>query len=71
MRTVSISGTQVRDEYLTNGRTLPEWFTRPEVAQIMADTYPPRHRQGVCIWFTGLSGAGKSTTVGVLTVLMM
>ena len=40
-RTASISGTQVRDEYLTNGKALPEWFTRPEVADIMADTYPP------------------------------
>ena len=70
-RTASISGTQVRDEYLTNGKALPEWFTRPEVADIMADTYPPRHRQGVCIWFTGLSGAGKSTTAELLTVLMM
>ena len=70
-RTASISGTQVRDEYLTNGKVLPEWFTRPEVAEIMADTYPPRHRQGVCIWFTGLSGAGKTTTADVLTVLLM
>ena len=70
-RTASISGTQVREEYLTNGKALPEWFTRPEVAQIMAETYPPRHRQGVCIWFTGLSGAGKSTTADVLTTLIM
>ena len=70
-KTVSISGTQVREEYLGNGKALPEWFTRREVADIMADTYPPRHRQGVCIWFTGLSGAGKSTTAEVLTVLVM
>ena len=70
-RTASISGTQVRDEYLTDGKALPEWFTRPEVAEIMADTYPPRHRQGVCVWFTGLSGSGKSTTAEVLTVLIM
>jgi len=49
---------------------LPQWFTRPEVAEILADTYPPRHKQGVCIWFTGLSGAGKSTTGEVLTVLL-
>ena len=69
--TASISGTQVREEYLQNGRILPEWFTRPEVAEILAETYPPRHRQGVCIWFTGLSGAGKSTTAEVLTVLLM
>lgn len=70
-RTASISGTQVRDEYLSNGKSLPTWFTRPEVAQIMADTYPPRHQQGVCIWFTGLSGSGKSTTAEVVTVLLM
>jgi sulfate adenylyltransferase len=69
-RTISISGTQVREEYLNNGRKLPDWFTRPEVAEILAEAYPPRHRQGVCVWFTGLSGAGKSTTAEVLTVLL-
>jgi sulfate adenylyltransferase len=70
-RTAAISGTQVREEYLNNGRALPAWFTRPEVAEILAETYPPRHRQGVCLWFTGLSGAGKSTTAEVLTALLM
>ena len=70
-RTFSISGTQVREEYLDRGKPLPDWFTRTEVAEILAESYPPRHRQGVCIWFTGLSGAGKSTTADVLTVLLM
>jgi sulfate adenylyltransferase len=69
-RTASISGTQVREHYLENGQPLPSWFTRPEVAAILAETHPPRHKQGVCIWFTGLSGAGKSTTAEVLTVLL-
>ncbi len=69
--TASISGTQVRDEYLNRGRTLPDWFTRPEVAEILAESYPPRHRQGVCVWFTGLSGAGKSTTAEILTTLLL
>ncbi len=69
-RTASISGSQVRDEYLRAGRTLPDWFTRPEVAEILREAYPPRHRQGVCIWFTGLSGSGKSTTAETLTVLL-
>lgn len=67
-RTASLSGTEVRDDYLRNGKPLPAWFTRPEVAEILAETYPPRHKQGVCIWFTGLSGAGKSTTAEILTV---
>ena len=68
-RTVSVSGTAVRDQ-LEKGNLLPSWLTRPEVAEILADTYPPRHKTGVCIWFTGLSGAGKSTTAEVLTVLL-
>ncbi len=69
--TLVISGTQVREDYLRNGRPLPEWFTRPEVADILAEAHPPRHRQGACIWFTGLSGAGKSTTAEVLTNLLL
>ena len=71
VRTTSISGTQVREEFLSTGRTLPAWFTRPEVAEILAETYPPRHRQGVCIWMTGLSGSGKSTTSDALTVMLL
>lgn len=67
----SISGTQVRSDYLNRGRQLPDWFTRPEVADILSESYPPRHRQGVCLWFTGLSGAGKSTTAEVLTILLL
>jgi sulfate adenylyltransferase len=69
--TASISGTQVRENYLNKGRLLPSWFTRPEMAEILADAYPPRHQQGVCIWFTGLSGAGKSTTAEVLALLLL
>ncbi len=67
----SLSGTQVRDEYLAKGRALPEWFTRPQVAAILGETYLPRHRQGFCIWFTGLSGAGKSTTANILLSLLL
>ena len=62
----SISGTEVREQYLRRGKPLPAWLTRPEVAEILAQAYPPADRQGVCIWFTGLSGAGKSTTAEVL-----
>jgi sulfate adenylyltransferase len=70
-RVASLSGTQVRDEYLRKGRKLPEWFTRAEVAEILSEAYPPRHRQGVCVWFTGLSGAGKSTTAEALAILLL
>ena len=71
VRTATISGTQVRDDFLNKGRRLPGWFTRPEVARILAEAYPPRVHQGACIWFTGLSGSGKSTTAEVLTALLL
>lgn len=67
----TLSGTEVREQYLDQGRELPEWFTRPEVAQILKEAYPLRHRQGVCVWFTGLSGAGKTTTAEIVTALLL
>ncbi len=70
-RIFSISGTQVREDYLAKGQTLPEWFTRLETAEILQQMYPPRYEQGFCIWFTGLSGSGKSTTAEVLTSLLL
>ena len=70
-KTANISGTQVREQYLAKGQLLPSWFTRPETAEILAEAYPPRHRQGLCIWLTGLSGSGKSTTAAVLSVLLL
>jgi sulfate adenylyltransferase len=70
-KTLNISGTQVRDDYLAKGNLLPEWFTRHETAEILREMYPPRTKQGFCIWFTGLSGSGKSATTQVLTSLML
>jgi sulfate adenylyltransferase len=69
--TAPVSSRQIREEYLNGGVALPDWVTRPEVADILTETHPPRHKQGVCIWFTGLSGAGKSTTAEVLATLLM
>ncbi len=67
----SLSGTQVREDYLNQGKLLPEWFTRKEVAEILSESYPPRKKQGVCLWFTGLSGSGKSTTAEILATLLL
>lgn len=68
--TAQLSGTQVREWYREGGAELPAWFARPEVSEAIATTYPPRHKQGFCVWFTGLSASGKSTTAEILTVLL-
>ena len=65
-----ISGTEGRQWYFDGGKDLPSWFARKEVADVIADSYPPRHKQGFCVWFTGLSAAGKSTTGEILTALL-
>lgn len=70
-RTIYISASEVRTKYLAHGKLLPDWFTRPEVAAILASSFPPRHRQGFCVWFTGLPSAGKSTVAESLVNTLM
>ncbi len=64
---VSLSGTELRGR-LAEGREIPGWFTFPEVAAELQRRHPPRHRQGFTIFFSGLSGSGKSTIANVLMV---
>ena len=64
-RVLNISGTELRDR-LNDGREIPAWFTYPEVVRELRRSFPPRHKQGVTIFFTGLSGSGKSTVANVL-----
>src|SRR5260370_37240288 len=66
-RVLDISGTELRQR-LNEGRDLPGWFTYPDVAQELRRSFPPRHQQGVTVFFTGLSGAGKSTIANVLLI---
>ncbi len=70
-KVVSISGTEIREQYLAKGKKLPKWLARPEAAAILAERHPPRHRQGFAIWFTGLSGSGKSTTADLLSSMLL
>ncbi len=64
-RVLNISGTELRQR-LNEGAELPAWFTYPEVATELRRSFPPRARQGVTIFFSGLSGSGKSTIANVL-----
>ena len=60
-----LSGTELRQR-LNEGRDIPAWFTYPEVVQELRRSFPPRHKQGLTVFFTGLSGSGKSTIASVL-----
>ena len=69
-RVLDISGTELRDR-LAHGREIPSWFTYPEVAEELRRTHPPRARQGFTVFFTGLSGSGKSTIANALLVKLL
>jgi sulfate adenylyltransferase len=70
MRVLSISGTEQRRR-LNEGTDLPSWFTPPAVAAELRRSYPPRSRQGFTLFFTGLSGSGKSTIANVVMVRLL
>ena len=67
---LSISGTQLRDK-LATGDEIPEWFTYPEVVEELRKTSKPRDKQGYTVFFTGLSGSGKSTVANALMVKLL
>lgn len=67
---INISGTELRRR-LQEGLDIPEWFSHPEVVKELKKTYPPKQNQGFTIFFTGLSGAGKSTIAKALMVKFM
>ncbi len=49
------------NELLDDGSQLPEWHTPPAVARELSRQRPPRDTRGFVLFFTGLSGSGKST----------
>jgi len=69
-RTLDISGTELRRR-LQEGLEIPEWFSFPKVVAELRRTHPPRHSQGFTVFFTGLSGSGKSTVANALMVKLM
>jgi sulfate adenylyltransferase len=69
-RVLSISGTELRRR-LRDGLELPGWFSYPEVVAELRRSFPPRAQQGFTVFFTGLSGAGKSTVAQVLLAKLL
>jgi sulfate adenylyltransferase len=67
---LNLSGTEFRRR-LQEGLEIPDWFSWPEVVHELRRTHPPRHRQGFTVFFTGLSGSGKSTIANALMVKLL
>ena len=67
---LQVSGTELRRR-LQEGLEIPEWFSFPDVIAELRKTHPPRHRQGFTVFFTGLSGSGKSTIANALMVKLL
>jgi sulfate adenylyltransferase len=67
---LNLSGTELRRR-LREGSDIPEWFSYPEVIDSLRKRFPPRSRQGYTVFFTGLSGSGKSTIAQILIAKLM
>lgn len=69
-KVLNISGTEFRRR-LAEGLEIPDWFSYSEVVQELRKRYPAKHKQGITIFFTGLSGSGKSTIANALLNKLM
>jgi sulfate adenylyltransferase len=69
-RVENISGTEQRRR-LREGLEIPAWFSYPEVIEELRKSFPPRDKVGFTLFFTGLSGAGKSTIARILLAKFM
>ena len=67
---LTISGTELRN-LLDTGEDIPEWFTYPEVVRELKRSRPPLNIRGLTIFFTGLSGSGKSTIANGLLIKLL
>ncbi|MDH3616855.1 MAG: bifunctional sulfate adenylyltransferase/adenylylsulfate kinase [Gammaproteobacteria bacterium] len=69
-KVLNISGTELRRR-LQEGLEIPDWFSFDDVVAELRRTHPPRDRQGFTVFFTGLSGSGKSTIANALMAKLM
>tara|TARA_B100000945_G_scaffold307361_1_gene295732 strand:+ start:568 stop:2271 length:1704 start_codon:yes stop_codon:yes gene_type:complete len=67
---LNISGTELRNK-LDKGENIPDWFTYPEVANELRKSHPPKREKGFTVFFTGLSGSGKSTIANALMIKLL
>ena len=69
-KVLNLSGTEFRRR-LIEGLDIPEWFSFPKVVEELRRAHPPKHKQGFTVFFTGLSGSGKSTVANALMIKLL
>ena len=69
-KVLNLCGTEFRRR-LREGLEIPEWFSYPKIVQELRRAHPPKHQQGFTVFFTGLSGSGKSTVANALMVKLL
>ena len=69
-KVMSLSGTEFRRR-LSEGLEIPKWVSYPKVVEELRRAYPPKDKQGFTVFFTGLSGSGKSTVANALMVKLL
>jgi sulfate adenylyltransferase len=69
-KVMSLSGTEFRRR-LNEGLEIPKWVSYPKVVEELRRAYPPKDKQGFTVFFTGLSGSGKSTVANALMVKLL
>jgi len=67
---MTVSGSQLRDMLLYE-KPIPEWYSYPDIIQELRTSFPSRQKRGFTLFFTGLSGAGKTTLANALLARLM
>jgi sulfate adenylyltransferase len=69
-KVLNLSGAEFRRR-LREGLEIPEWFSYPKIVEELRRAHPPKHEQGFTVFFTGLSGSGKSTIANALMIKLL
>ncbi|MEE8495806.1 MAG: bifunctional sulfate adenylyltransferase/adenylylsulfate kinase [Xanthomonadales bacterium] len=69
-KVLNLTGAEFRRR-LVEGLDIPEWFSFPKVVEELRRAHPPKHEQGFTVFFTGLSGSGKSTVANALMIKLL
>lgn len=67
----NLSAQELQQRIRDGREAIPEWASFPEVVAELQKRQPPRIERGFTVFFTGLSGAGKTTLSKALELKLM